>query len=265
MPRFRRRRWVRFTRRVKHVIRKQVAPSFSVFTRQQTTPSADGTQGVAHIHTMLGMNGANLTTDDGADIMRRVDTAITGANPGAPVVNQRAIVTGALLETQITNLGTNTVYIDMYYWRCKRNLPTTLSNVQALFNFSLGTLGTDTIQGGGAPLSEATYGVTPFQGTTFAKYCQIWKKTRVKLSGGGVTQVETRSGRDFVINWDYDVNHSLKANVSQGILFIFYGAANNSSEAAEIATGANLHFSTNANYTWRILENARKYGDQEET
>lgn len=234
--------------------------------RQQTATSAAGFQALSPVHTMLGMNGDNPWTDDGADIMKRVDTAIDTTNPGIADPTLRAVVTGSLLETQISNVGVNTAYIDMYYWRCKRNVPVAAAgHIGTLFQRSVEALSTAVVQlPAGNTMDFLDYGVTPFQGTEFAKYVTIWKKTRVKLSPGSVTQVETRNGKDTVINWDYDRNHSMRAGVTQGILFIFYGAASDA-EGETISSAASLQFSTNANYTWRIIENARKYGDVEET
>lgn len=262
MPRRRRRRWVRFSRKVRHIILKQVAPQFNVVLRQENVTSLSGQQGSSHVHTILGAAGDGFTSDISFLTDRALELAITnGVSPAKD--NLRIHVSGWMAETQITNNLTYPIYVDCYYWKAKRDLPNGINSVESLWEESLADVAAQlaSVPPAITPLSTNDYGVTPFQGTQFAKTVRVWKKIRVKLAGGSTTQIEQRSGRDYRRSWSFDEHYSLVRNCTEGILFVQYGTPSNSViEGDGIARATDLSYSTNINYTWRMVQDNRMTG-----
>lgn len=258
MPRGRRRRWVSFVRRTKAVIQKSLASSFFVALRQAILSSANSKQNAYDGHVALQSSTTKTNWNDIPRIHTRVQELATAQSPtGTNYFPDKFSITGYLVETQITNTGTSTAFIDLYYWRAKRNVAYPFNAVTSLGLNELMDWAMSTTQPnfptGGSTLDRFDYGVTPFQNTVLAKYIQIYKKVRVKLSPGGVTQISQRSGRNHYFNWDYASGQTFIAGKTNGIYMIFYGAPNTTQF---VAAPADLVFSTNVNYTYQVLQSA---------
>lgn len=263
MPARRRRPWIKFSRKVRHILGKQIAPNFNVRVYEETLGGAANEQQVSASHTIMGAEGTNPHTDDAKYLIQiAIDNGII-TGPGTPAAatgdQLRFIVSGWICETMITNLETYPIFVDMYYWRCKRDIPaSTIPSISALFSESLSDLRPNiTTSLSNTTLTANDYGVTPFQGTQFAKSVQIWKKNRVKLAGGSVTQIETRSSRDMVVNWGFAEHYSMLRNVTQGVFFIVYGSPDSTDL---VARSASCQIVTNKNFTWRMLLDNRQQG-----
>lgn len=253
-PRRRKKRWVKFVRRVKHVIEKTTAPKFQIILKNGVIQSFSNKQTFYAGHTVLGANG-NSDCDDLSRLFARA--LVEQSNPLTSSRSNIGIhVSGWLIETQIINLGTGTAYLDMYYWRCKRDVPSAVVSTGALFSNGLADLAGNTPPGG-STLDALDYGVTPFQSPEFSKAITVYKKVRVKLGAGSVTQIEQRSGRDYYRRWTFDENYSHLRNCTEGIFFISYGTP---SATNVVADPTQLRFSTNINYTWRLLQDTVQTG-----
>lgn len=262
MPFRRRKRWVKFTRRVKSVISKGIAPSFNVRISTTTMSSASGKQDCSSIMTVMGSNGSDPHSNDLLFLANIAVANFPQTGPGvvsSPSNFQiRYVISGWMCEAMLTNNQTYSVFVDMYYWRCKKDTPTTLPSVTDVWDESLADLRPN--QTAGVAINTITkddYGVTPFQGTQFAKHIQIWKKTRVKLAGGSVTQVELRGAKDTVINYGYAEQFSLLRGKSQGIFFVSYGTPD---PTDTVARPASISVAVNKNYTWKNIWDSRQQG-----
>jgi len=265
MPRRKRKNWVRFSRKVQHVVQKQVAPQYHVFLRQAVIITAAGAQGFANVHTVMGANGGSGdrgTNDINLMINKALNLADTiGIVP--TIKNLRIHVTGWMIETQIANTGSTTAYIDCYYWKAKRDVPSTIQDFGDLWAESMADVAPNLAGAGvgASALSFNDYGVTPFQGAQLAKSVRIWKKTRVKVAPGGTLQLEQRSGKNYYRVWSFDEHYSLIRNVTEGIFFIQYGTPTGiASTATAIAQGTTVNYSTNVNYTYKIIQDNRMAG-----
>lgn len=199
---------------------------------------------------MMGLNG-DVDTNDVSQIF---DLAVTSGAIAKKDAG-KIMVTGWMCETQVVNTGTQGAYVDMYYWRAQgRNMAPLPSVADVWVN------GLSDLQGlfplGGSALDIADYGVTPFQSPNLSRIVRIWKKTRVFLPPGGVTQVETRSGKNYVRNWSVDEEYSFD-KCTEGILMVCYGVPSNTNPTADPAF---LRVSTNKNYTWRVISGATMTG-----
>lgn len=259
MPFRRKQRWKSFVKKVKHIQQKQVAANHNVFVHSQNLTSAADRQTYTGIHSMMTINPLSSSSFDGFnDISSLFDRAVSlqdDEGPGFPY-NKRTmslVVSGWMCETSINNLATTTCYIDCYYWKAKEDVPSGFRGPTHVFEDSVGDIGINLpVTGGNTALDAGDYGVTPFQGTTWAKLIRIWKKTRVKLSPGGTVQLEQRSGKNHYRTWGKDEHIGMARGVTEGIMMIAYGVP---TAANTIASAVNLQIVTNKNYTWRIVKN----------
>lgn len=247
MPRRKKIRWRKFVKRARAVDLGLSAANFLVLTRQQTLNTSPNKQGYGNIHTVMGLNG-DTSTQDVYQIALRV-AALTSGN----YYQTKFAVTGWLAETQVVNTSSSVAYLDLYYWRCHKTVPQLIGGssggASRLFQHGLLDL-TASFPLGGSSLDPTDYGVTPYQSPQFSGYLKVYKKTRVKLSPGGVTQIETRSGRNYFRNFEVDQENAMD-KCTEGIFFICYGSPTAANPTADNIT---LLFSTNINYTYKILQ-----------
>lgn len=256
MPAVRRRRWVRFTKRTKAVISKTVAPSFLVRLRGATITSGVNKQEFYQGHNAMGINSAHTDFQDVLVLLDQVQ-----ALGGSTFQPDRFLVTGWMCETQVVNSGVTTAYIDMYYYRTKKDVPNPFQGNAFGSPAAVWDVGNGTIQGvhplGGSTLDKFDYGLTPFNNSIFAKYLQVTRKVRVKLSPGGVTQVETRSGKNYFLAWEDLQGKAMAKWKTEGIFMVFYGTP---SALDPVAQPVTLSFSTNVNYTYRLIQSSAVTG-----
>lgn len=258
-PARRKKQWKRFSRKVKFVLAKTLAPQFNVIVTSTTLPVNAGLQGYTDIFTVLGGNGTSNT----ADISYLFDRALATIIPNTTIGGQtkgslKLIVTGWLAEVVIVNYGVTLAYLDCYYWKTKRDYIAEGHSVGELWDNSLGNVDPNVVgTATETTITSGDYGVTPFQGTTFAKHCVVWKKTRIKLPSGGTCQMELKSGKEYHRAWSYDQDFSLLRGCTEGILFVQYGAP---TEALPITSGTGLRYTVNKNFTWRVAQDNRMKG-----
>lgn len=256
MPYRRKRQWKNFTRKVQHVLQKTTGSKFTVITRKGNATSPAGAQGYFNIHTVMGLNGSASTSESCRDVSHLFDLAVQ-----AGIINQKnagkIVVTGFMAETQIHNIGSEDVWLDCYYWRCKKPVPksTATDGFGVLWAESM----TDMLgifPPGGSKPNPNSYGVTPFQGgNQMAKSIRIWKKTRQLIAPGNTIQLETRSGKNYVRSWAFDEEYAMD-RCTEGILFLWYGVP---TAANDVSTATSLQFSTNVNYTWHVIMEAQQF------
>lgn len=267
MPRRRRRRWVKFTRRVKAVAEKQVPTNFTVVRRDYVVSSVANQQNMASGMTILGGAGPLTENDDIADIVQQATTLAGVQGTTSLSVKPEAVrvhITGWLAECMINNnSATATTYIDCYYWRAQKDVPTTLAtsslaNLVGLVAQGFSDQYTQLVGPAGAKAMAVTdYGVTPFQSPLFSKCIRVYKKTRIKLAPGGTAQLELRSGKNYYRNFSYDRNYIYLKGCSEGILFVQYGSPDGTSRRAR---ATDLTYSINVNYSWKRMSDDRMVG-----
>lgn len=239
MPARRRKNWVRFKRKVQSVVLGATAKKYAVLRRPFTILSAANFQNSVQYHTAMGLNGE---VDTFNDVSVLFDAAVTENLVDAGLkASGKLHISGWMVETQVVNESVTTAYVDMYYWRCKKNVPSTLGGINQILEEGFADMGTL----GAVPVARETYGVTPFQCNQFTNYIRVWKKVRVKLAAGGVTQVETRSGKNYRKTWGIAEDLAMDRD-TEGIYMMFYGTPGVVNQTAE---PIRLRFVTNKTYT----------------
>lgn len=264
-PRRRKKTWVKFVHKVKSVIQKAVQPNFLVVALTVDMAATLNKQGAGWF-TLHSINGDDQDNNDARRIFERAE----GNLATLPVFNRRIVITGALMEVSMFNAGLTTAYLDCYYWRAKKDVPTegtvagapgaavgySANNVADLIVAGYTQLSTNQPVGGSF-LDLADYGVTPFQSPVFSRFCEVWKKVRIKMAVGGTAQLELRDGKDYWINWQYDANYLMKRNRTQGIFIVVYGVP---SATGTLSAASTIQCAVNKNYTFKVIEDSTSSG-----
>nr|QXN75544.1 MAG: capsid protein [Virus sp.] len=251
MPGRRRRRWVQFNRKVNTVIQKNLGSNHSIIVRSAVHASVADKQVIFDGHVALGLNGASGVYNDVAQLMN------LGLAPGywSAIERGKIQIKGWMAETQMVNTAGFTAYVDLYYWRCKRDVPFVSGVITGMTDFMVEGLGDlrPLFPIGGSTLSTTDYGFTPFQCPQFSKSITIWKKVRVKLAPGGVAQFTTRSSKNYRIAFDRAEHFVAMRGITEGVIGICYGQPG---PVNTIAEPINIQFTTNVNYTWSALQSS---------
>lgn len=238
-PYRKRKRWVKFTRKVQRVIEKQVSPKFQVILSQSQMASIANKQDKNSVATVLGSYGSAGYANDIEQLFAR-DTGI-----------ERIHLTGYLMETMITNTGANECYLDCYYWVARKSVPVgDAGNVDALIINGLSKLDAR-FPVGGSSLDINDYGCTPFQSGDFTRAINAYKKVRVKLGPGATTQLKIGGKLSNFINKDSASKYTFIRGLSRGIFFVCYGTPNATNT---VASPTALNISVNRSLTYRVTD-----------
>lgn len=221
MPYGKKRKWKSFKRKVNAVIDKRIGT--------QCVKITTGSQVSAGVSSQGGI--ADHVTFNRYDLREIRDRAYAAGGPyptGVTEADIRYVISGTFTESTHTNVSANTIFIDLYYWRTKRDVPTAeFSQINSLFGTTQGRVNNfnPTTGAGGSPLDPGDLGWTPFVSPAVHKFLEIYNKRRVKVSPGGVFQITQRSSNNRYIKADAFMDaKSLVRGLSHGVYMIMYGA-----------------------------------------
>jgi len=238
-PYKKRKRWIKFTRKVKRVMESDASPKYQVILSDYTGTSSANKQLLITQSTLLGSYGYSNISDDIKQLFSR-DVGV-----------ERFHVTGALMETMVANTGASTAYVDCYYWRCKKSVPVgAATDVGNLWTKGLLDLETRA-PSGGSSLDVYDYGVTPFQSNAFTRFINVYKKVRIKLGAGETTQLKIGRKLSRFINVDSASQFTALKGLTEGILFVAYGTPSSTNTVCNPVT---IQVSINKNLTYRVLD-----------
>lgn len=192
MPRYKRKRWVKFVKRVEHVNGKALGTNTAVYNTIAVlrNNTLEQTYGSAIIY---GKNGndiiGNGTTTFGATVGNRDLAALTTNLSNVSKIYLRS----AVLDLTLTNIGGVNCEVDIYhvkFWKENR-----LDNPYSAHTVSV----TSTIvPSGGSQLSMTTRGCTPFDIPQWISLTgmKILRKTKVFISSGLSHTYQIRDARN---------------------------------------------------------------------
>lgn len=214
MPRFRRRRWKAFSRKVKFVAEKEYGTRTVVFNRSITFNNANaGFQCLGYVY-LYG----NQSTDSWANDINSIGALETQQAINAPTVDynvdkttkvmfQSAILDITVRNTSfitLTGLGDSSLRLEVDAYELSVNTPainvlTARITVNELFGD--GSTDTFTIPGAASGLAIQNRGATPFDiPMALSRYrIKIWKKTKYILNNGESFTYQVRDPKRRVI------------------------------------------------------------------
>lgn len=249
MPRYRRRRWKRFTRQVKHVmLQMNSLTSYSQDFSKRVTWSANDQ---ATFGVMLG--GTTPTNNDELyQIFRQAyGLSVTPTN----VDSYKLYVKSMCLDVQITNTGSNGAILDVYELVCRKNwirsvegvtTDETLEQSYATTYAEMDAVATGVTPDANSPAS------TPFQNGLFLKYWRIMRKKEILLGAGSVTTMQMRNpANKTLLGTVIETHRQAIPGFTRAYLFQVRGTPRNNSGTAELGAGE-VAFATQHSVVWAI-------------
>lgn len=224
MPMRKKRTWIRLKRNVNAVINKRLATNVLHLT--DTAPmvitNADGAQ----------QYYGGLTLLD-APVLSSVASAVdryappTGSGIVTPIIQRRKwVIVGQMNNLTIKNNSTEGVaYLDLYYWRTKKNCPSAeASSIETLWTTGFQTNAYNNAGTGSSTVAATDYGMTPWANPGWREYVQVYMKRRIRLSAGQDTELSLRSSKNYYSPGNILVdNLSLIRGKTEGIFVVFAG------------------------------------------
>jgi len=254
MPRRRRRRWVKFVRKVNHVVDKGLASQFFVFRSNNSATPSTGSQTYGSM-VMYGFDPTS--TAFGNDDVYKISQVFNFPPSAENILWFKSAVLDCEWNADISN--TVSLTLDVYEVLCRRSIPqavtSTVGNtLEDIYYYGVNDLG---VVGSGAPLTAAAAGVTPFQSPTFCQNFLIVNKTRVLLSPGQTCHRQMRDARDrkLLIN-----RVSYDTAFMKGWTKAFFWIAQGVSSSTQYAPTCTINFSCCRSYGCCVRENNTNTG-----
>lgn len=222
MPPYRKRRWIRLKKNVNAVIDKRLATNVLHLT-DAAPLSRTNTIGLQQYYGGLTLLDAPVraTVQQAVDRLQPTNPAI--ANPGG---RGKHVVVGMMNNLTITNTSTEgTAYIDVYYWRTKKNCAANQYNsIENLWSTGF-TQNVENIPvTGGDSLTAPDLGVTPYANPAWRMYIETYMKRRIRLPAGSSTEMSLRSPKSFYSSGESLTNQlSLIRGKTEGIFIVWTG------------------------------------------
>lgn len=224
MPRRRRRRWVRFVKKVNAVtLRNQQGLKKVLFRRLQTLVSTSSSCAFTELMLYPSDGSVNLHAADMGEIFRDHlgTTAFDQANDMTVLANTQKQLKfeSAQLEVTVKNYGVNKAIVEVYYVRCRKQHGQTNSDVYNCasgvyeLGFTKQTQVTDPEEGttiGVGRQTQFMVGTTPFQSPRFCSTFKILKRKKFTIAPGNSVSWILKDPR----------NRSIQANNVRSQLFL---------------------------------------------
>lgn len=258
MPRYKRRRWVKFIKKVGAVEMKGLGTKTVLKNTQITLGIANDGQMVLS-SSIYGKNG---NADTSAYAGNRDLKVIFDNDPDLNTPTSKALFGSAVMDLTFTNMTTklddsfqNTnIEVDVYEWTTtKKGVYPSLVGVGSLV--SAAESATGNISGGGPSIGILDRGCTPFDLPDLAaRGLKIWKKTKFLLSVGESATYQMRDARNRVFrndNIDDGANSFIYPNITRGVLFIVKGVP--TIDATKVFK--NIQIGATRKYMYKVIKN----------
>lgn len=261
MPRRRRKRWLRFRRKVQYINDKGLGLKSHIVSFEQKLTTTAITSN-AFGEELFSCDGKSNHKDLG-DIARNAlgaafnNQQITAAGPS----HSKSIhFESANMEVSIHNTGLNTVVLEVYHVRCRKD---GLQFSDGSFNEMLGYYrqgflkteqiedpDTGTILPGASLIAFDTPGTTPFQCPMFCSYFQVLKREKFTIPVGGLIQKSLRIPKNRWLNIDNLRSKNVLRGWTEGFLFQFQGVPQDEFGVPEPASPTTLNIFTVRRYSY---------------
>ncbi|AFR11830.2 capsid [Niminivirus] len=261
MPKRRRRRWKRFTKKVNAVINRSQGLKkvlYSDIVRLSSNVSQ-----CAYHSAMLYTPDARVT-DLSADL-GMIFRDILGAVAYNDIqnilvqgdVDKKIRFESANMDVSWRNVGANPVIIDLYYVRCRKTFGLTGAdadnNTQGIFSLGFVKQGVIVDEEDGNTVGSnrqfaLTVGSTPFQSSLFCQTYRILSKKRITIAPGNTVSMTLKDSRNKVVNAMDTRARICMRNLTHGYLFQLYGVPGLNGDVPVTALASDVVFSVQKRY-----------------
>lgn len=229
MPKRRRKQWVRFSKRVRHVM-LQLSP-LTTFTNDNNRVVNSW---VANTQTTWGVYLGGVGVTDNDEILGMFKAAYSAAITPSNVDDYKLFIKSMCLDVQLSNTGSAGCVVDVYELIARAGDNNAAETIGAMYNrlyleMALAQIGTT------SPGSPAS---TPFVNALFLQKWKILKKREILLGVGQVTTMQMRNPYNRIMQGKtVESNNSYIPGVTRAYLFQARGVPRNAAGTAELQAG----------------------------
>lgn len=222
MPRYKKRKWVSFVKKVRAVHNKDLGTKTIVFNNTKSNTVTSSTTQAWDFFTLYGVNGNSSGNELGTGDLNTIFQNCTLSTVNMDKITFKS----AVLDLTFANTGTTKLEVDLYHWTFwgkGRSLSFTDASVSAATQ-----TGTDDPNGLGnlQALQILQRGVTPFDMPALIRNLQatIVKKVKYFIEVGDTITYQIRDPKEHVISENDvnlgNINNLAQPRLTQGVLFI---------------------------------------------
>lgn len=204
----------KFIARVKNVIYSTIGTKILTRTSQSVLNAAINTLGNVAFF-VNGTNDANFP--DLRQVMANFNQLGTPLNR-----IDNLLMSSALAQLTMANkTGNGTVmYVTLYYFTCRKNLPIVDTSVIAKYNNSFPQ---NTLLPSSTSVTAANNTATPFMAGTWCQHFLITKIVRLTLADGQQTTIDMRFPKKYMIRNELIQDNCAVKGITRGLLAVFHG------------------------------------------
>jgi len=263
MPRYKKRRWVKFSRRVHFVAEKDLGTRTVVFNASYNFLNTDsGNHGIAYAALYPG-NGSTFLAD-----LNTISTIENSADPTSALgetvsASSKFLFQSGILDITCRNTTTRLdaelgpvtegkLEVDVYEFYSRRQWSDAVTTYATpITMFEKGTGNTARIGGAGNHITPQSRGVTPFDVPLAISYfrLKILKKTKYFLEAGGTFTYQIRDPKNRMIPGYQRRDLLAQKGITKGVFMIAKGLVSGGAiPATDFAVYSNRH------YTFTVLQ-----------
>lgn len=268
-PKYQRKRWKSFKRKVQWVNAQQ-KPRSSIVNTHLALPTCTNNQQAVYWVPMY--SGFSSVGDPNQDLKLITDVAMESTDNNVRKAGALVNLQSALLESTIYSGHTVPVYVDVYYMIAKR------SGIDFGKFYNDGLEMADTAGDAdenktlliGSECNYNTLGITPFQSTAICRNFTILKKRRILLTPGGTIQLKWSDPKNHIYKMNahdssvtedvtdpvatYGGNGFIKY-LTKGFLFQFYTVPGTvSTEKSQAITSGQIRITSYKNFYFSTID-----------
>lgn len=262
MPRRKRRRAIRYKRRVDRVINSRVPVRTFIKTTTQFAPSKIDEQSYAY-SLCLGVDVSNDQKEANDDLEDMAAQAFEVASTvNVATWRGRIFIKSVTLETIIRNLSSVLVFFDVYRIYCRTDVSLQDYRNSTTFAPTAAELATTAIVGFEDTPSPSgwlaprifNHGVTPFQNSKFCQQFKIVSKTRYRIEPGSTIQLHLQRRVNKTFNYADIRGKAYVRGLTTGYFFLFYGAPGGTAAEGLYSQASSIRIVRNVQYSYRVLD-----------
>lgn len=217
MPKRKRRRWVRFVKRVRHV--DLAMQPLQIYTKEGTVNlTSAANQGQVWSRMLGGMTVAN--NDEILQVFKSAYNLSTEASCAPYKIYLKSIC----MDVQMTNTGSYPIIVDMYTLVCRKTWDTA-EDIGASFVNALGEI---QAPAGGGSLTSSKTALTLFDAPNFCEFWRIQSKKEFIIGGSNTITVQLRNPANRYFDGKEIIsNAQAKPGFTKAFFFMWHGQPSN--------------------------------------
>jgi len=253
MPARRRKRYVRFVKKVRSITDRSQGLKKHLFQDVNRITSANDS--VGFFSSMLYTPDAQV---DGMNAdMGTMFRSILGTSPYDNINNialdsdtdKKILFESAVMDVTWKNEGSNTVIIDLYYIRTRKTFGLTgvdaSNNTHGIYELGMRKQGQvedieDSVTLGSNKITPSQFGVTPFMSSLFCQTFKILSKKRITIAPGNFVSMTLKDPRNRTVNATDTRARICMAGLTHGYFYQFYGVPGVSTLVDRYSLGTTL-------------------------